>query len=238
MITLRSATQRHHLGEGDQHVWSTFHAADQTPSFVGGFGDVEALNEIQLPPGAVVIERPHGDAELVTYVHRGALAYQDSLGRSGVVYAGEFQRMTLGRAIKHRQANASETTFAHVLQLWLHPARAGLEQSIEQRRFSAAERRGALRVVASPDARRGSLHLQQDTVLYSAMLRPGQHVIHELASGRCAWLHVVDGAARLADHMMSSGDGAGVTDEVAVSLTAHEETELLLVETRTVPRSP
>ena len=100
----------------------------------------------------------------------------------------------------------------------------------EQKRFSAADRRGALCVVASPDARRGSLRVHQDALLYSAMLSPGKHVVHELGQGRCAWLHLVEGEVTLGDVVLSTGDGAGVTAERAVSLTARVETEILLVD--------
>jgi len=89
---------------------------------------------------------------------------------------------------------------------------------------------GWLCVVASPDARSGSLRLRQDALLYSAMLDPGDHVVHELSQGRSTWLHLVEGEASFRDIVLSTGDGAGVTAEHAVSLTAREETEILLLD--------
>ena len=154
------------------------------------------------------------------------------MGRSGVIQAGEFQRMTAGRGLRHSETNASRTEWAHVFQIWLRPSEAGLEPGHEQKRFSAAERRGGLCVVASPDARRGSLRIHQDALVYSAMLDPGQHVIHELSQGRSAWLHLVQGEVTLGDIVLTTGDGAGVTAEPAVSLTAREETEILLARRR------
>jgi redox-sensitive bicupin YhaK (pirin superfamily) len=62
------------------------------------------------------------------------------------------------------------------------------------------------------------------------MLDPGQHVVHELSQGRTAWLHLVLGELTLGDLVLTTGDGAGFTAERAVSLTAREETELLLVD--------
>ena len=100
----------------------------------------------------------------------------------------------------------------------------------EQKRFSTAERRGELCVVASRDARRGSLRLDQDAVLYSAMLEPGRHVVHELAQSRRAWLHIVQGDATLGDLVLTTGDGVGVTAERAVSITARLRTEILLLD--------
>src|SRR4029453_16065813 len=156
--------------------------------------------------------------------------YDDSSGRSGVIQAGEFQRTTAGRGSHHSETNASRTDSAQVFQICLRSAQGGLEPGLERKRFSAAERRGGLCVVASPDARRGSLRIHQDALMYSAMLDPGQHVVHELSQGRSAWLHLVEGAMTLGDIVLTTGDGAGVTAERAVSLTAREETEILLLD--------
>ena len=152
------------------------------------------------------------------------------MGRSGVIHAGEFQRITAGNGIRHSETNASRTDAAHVYQIWLRTSEAALEPTHEQKRFSAANRRGVLCVVASPDGRNGSLHIHQDALVYSAMLHPGQHLVHELSRGRSAWLHLVHGEVLLGDVVLTTGDGAGVTVERAVSLTAREETELLLVD--------
>jgi quercetin 2,3-dioxygenase len=230
MITLRRAKQRYHDQRRKQEVWLTFHPQARADPLADGFGALELLDEDRLAPGGYLAPHPHHDADIVTYVREGALAYDDSAGRSGVIQAGEFQRTTVGRGSRHSETNASRTEAAHVFQLWLRSAQAGLESGHEQKRFSAAERRGALCVVASPDARRGSLRVHEDALLYSAMLAPGKHVVHELGQGRRAWLHVVEGEATLGDVVLSTGDGAGITAERAVSLTAREETEILLVD--------
>lgn len=230
MIRLRRSEERDHDGRRRQEVWSTFHRRDSASSPADGFGALEILDEHHLPRGADVPRRPRRDAEIITYVHEGALAYEDSLGRSGVIHAGEFQRMSAGRGLRHREANASRAEWAHLFQIWLRPSEADFEPTQEQKRFSAAQRRGVLCVVASPNARRGSLRIHQDASIYSAMLEPGQHVVHELAQGRCAWLHVVQGAVTFGDLVLTTGDGAGITFERAVSFTAREETEILLVD--------
>ena len=230
MITLRRAGERRHDRRRDQQVWLTFDAQDRTDPLADGFGALAGLDEDRLSPGAELPRRTRRDAEIITYVCRGGLACDGSLGRSGVLQAGEFQRTTPGRDVRQGETNASRTDWAHVFRLWLRPAEAGLEPGREQKRFSTAERRGGLCVVASPDARRGSLRLHQDALLYSALLDPGKHVVHELRDGRSAWLHLVEGEITLGDVILFSGDGAGLTAERAVSLTAREETEILLVD--------
>jgi quercetin 2,3-dioxygenase len=230
MITLRRTGERHHDRRREHEVWLTFDAKDRNDPLADGFGALEILDEDRLSPGADLSRRPARDAEIVTYVYGGALAYDDSTGRADVIQAGEFRRTTAGRGRRQHETNALQSDWAHVFQIWLRPTQAAVDPGHEQKRFSTAERRGQLCVVASRDARRGSLRLNQDALLYSAMIEPGRHVVHELSQRRSAWLHIVQGEATLGDIVLRSGDGVGVTAERAVSLTARVQTEILLLD--------
>jgi redox-sensitive bicupin YhaK (pirin superfamily) len=230
MITISRAEYRHHERHRNQEVWLTFRPGKVGRPFAGGFGALKGVREERLRPGAGAPRHQHNEVEIVTYVREGVIAYQDSLDRSGFIHAGEFQRMTAGSGIRHRETNPSRTHWAHVFQILLRPSAAGLEPSHEQKRFSAAERRSGLCLVASHDAQRGSLRIHQDALMCSAMLEPGQHVVHELLEGRIAWLHLVQGEAKLGDVVLTQGDGAGLTGERTVSLTAQSETEILLLD--------
>lgn len=229
MIAVRRDGERRHERRREQEAWLTFGSRERGATVANGFGLLEIIGEHRLPPNADV-KHPRHDAEIITYVREGALAYEDSTGRSGIIQAGEFQHMTARRGVRHCETNASRTDWAHVFQIWLRPLEGAIAPSQQQKRFSAAERRGVLRVIASPDARRGSLRIQQDALMCSAMLDPGQHVVHELLSGRSAWLHVVKGVVALGDITLATGDGAGITAERAVSFRAREPAEILLVD--------
>lgn len=228
MITLRRADQRLHERTRQRDVRRTFDPGDPTDPLADGFSDLEILDEIRLSPDGGAARTSGYGTEVLTYVREGALAHEDSTGRSGVVQAGELRRMTFGRGARHREMNASRTHSAQIFQIRLHPSQAQVEAGDERKRFTAAQRRGVLRVVASADARGGSLRIHQDALVCSALLDPGQHVAHELSPGRCAWLHIVQGDVTFGDIVLTTGDGAGITAERAVSLTAREETEILL----------
>ncbi|HKU37562.1 MAG TPA: hypothetical protein VJR89_05425, partial [Polyangiales bacterium] len=143
---------------------------------------------------------------------------------------GEFQCTPASARQHYEQRNASDQHAAHVLQIWLRASRAELGGSLQLQRFTAAERRGALRVVASPDGRRGSLRLRGDVFIHSALLEPGQHVVHELSIGRKSWLHVLWGEIMLADSILIAGDGAAIEGQNPVSLTARRAAEIVLVD--------
>jgi quercetin 2,3-dioxygenase len=226
MITIRRGKGRHFERHRKLEVWLTFHPQDREDPLAGGFGTLEFLNEERLPPGADARLRLPHDAEVVSYVHEGAIEYKEPTGRWSILQAGEFQRISGGHGRVER--NASKTDWAHIFRIHLRPSEAGRGSVFEQKRFSTAERRGRLFAVASPDARGESLRIHQNTLVYSAVLDPGQHMVHELSPGRSAWLHVVSGEVRLGDVVLVMGDGAGVTAESAVSFTALGMSSILL----------
>lgn len=237
MIVLRRNSERLHVKRGKQDSWLTFYPQKTPGPSIDEFGFLISLAEIRMPPGGGSASYPTEEAEIVTYVYRGALAQEDSTGSSGVVHAGEFQRMNISRGIRHKETNASRTDWAHIFRIALRPWEVGLVRPHEQQRFGAALRHNVLCVVASPDGRKGSLRISQDALIYSAVVDAGRHLIHELQPGRNAWLHLIYGEANLQDIVMTQGDGGGLTTERSVSLTAQENAELLLVDVGPAPRS-
>ena len=230
MITVCRNEERHHALRGKQDVWLTFDPRSTTQEPLLRFGTLELVNEERFPPNAEVKFHPAHEVEIVTYVYDGTLTQEDSLGHFGVIHAGEFQYMTAQPGVHYLERNASSIERAHVFQISFAPTEASLAPVREQRRFSAADRAGTLRTVASPLELRGTLRLRQNSRIFSALLAPGQHLVHGLGEGRAAWLHVVVGEVKLDEHILEAGDGAGITGERAVSVTASLESEILLID--------
>lgn len=100
--------------------------------------------------------------------------------------------------------------------------------SYEQTLFPAEEKRGRLRLVASKDGRDGSVTIHQDAALYAALLAVGESARHAPAPGRHAYLHVARGAVELNGVQLGAGDGAKISDESELRITAREDAEILL----------
>jgi redox-sensitive bicupin YhaK (pirin superfamily) len=230
MLTPRRRSERRHDRRGSKDVWLTFFSEDELGILARRFGTLQSLDERRLPAKAPSQRQRYSEGDVITYVREGTIAYVNSLGHSGVVHAGEFQRVTAANQVEHRETNASHVDVAQVFQVALRGSVGATEPSHEQKRFSVAERRDGLCVIASPDARRGSLRLYQDALVYSAVLHAGQHIVHELARERSAWIHVVQGAVSVLGVTLSTGDGAGVYAEHAVSFTARTASEILLLD--------
>jgi redox-sensitive bicupin YhaK (pirin superfamily) len=230
MMTLRRADQRLHDQRRCHDTWCTFFSPERAVPFAEGFGILETLNEDRLPPGASSSVDSFVESEVLTYVCEGALTHSSRAGASCVLRAGEFQQWSASSTNKCRCGNALRSHWTHAFHMGFRAGKAQSDSGPSQKRFNAADRRRGLCVVASPDGRRGSLRLHQDAVVYSALSIAGQHIVHELLPGRSAWLHIVKGEATLANTLLTAGDGAGISAERGISLTAKTEAELLLVE--------
>jgi hypothetical protein len=235
MITLYRSNKRRFIQRGKQDIRLTFDEPRQSDQQQRGFGILAAFDEARLPPNAVSALRPIEGAEIVTYVYRGALSQEDSTGSSRVVHAGEFQRMTIGSGVRHKETNALRTNVTRIFRISLHPSEVGLESAHKQQRFALGQRHNLMCVIASRDGRKQSLHILQDAVIYSSIFDAGHHMVHQLLPGRSAWLHVIEGEAVLQGIILTDGDGAGVTAERSVSLTARENTEILFLDIGPTP---
>ena len=170
---------------------------------------------------------PHRDMEIITYVLQGALAHKDSMGNGSIIHPGDGQRMSAGTGIRHSEANPSTKDPVHLLQIWILPDRHGHQPGYEQKSFPEEEKRGHLRLIASPDGAQASVTIHQDAKLYVSLLSPSQQVEHELGQGRFAWLQIAKGAVALNGNPLKQGDGAA-TDERKLIVEASEESEVLL----------
>jgi hypothetical protein len=218
MITIRRAGERGHFDHGWLDTRHTFSFAGYHDPAHMGFRALRVVNEDRVAPGEGFGTHGHRDMEILSYVLSGALAHRDSTGGEGVLRPGEVQRMSAGTGVMHSEFNGSKDEPVHFLQIWIVPDRAGHSPSYEQKRFPEAERRGRLRLLASPDAADGALALHQDARVYGTILADGERVRHALPPGRHAWVQVVRGELELNGQPLRAGDGAELSDERELAL--------------------
>jgi quercetin 2,3-dioxygenase len=228
MITVRKSEERRHIADGDQKTWMTFDWENKADPLQNGFGALKILNEEVLSPGRAFILHTHKDMVIVTYVHDGVIIYNDPLEKSGLLEPGDYHQIHVAAGAKQYAVDASPSGDAHVFQSGFTPGVGVLDPGGEKKHFTLAERKGILRLIASPDGKEASLKIKQDVQMYSTLIHKGNHMIHELKPGRNAWLHVVKGRILTNEIYLQMGDGAGFSDVGSVSFTAQEPTEILL----------
>jgi quercetin 2,3-dioxygenase len=227
MIRIRKAEERGHFNHGWLETYHTFSFADYyDPQFMG-FRSLRVINEDRVKPGRGFGTHSHRDMEIISYVLEGALAHRDSMGTGSLIRLGEVQRMSAGTGVLHSEMNPSNDEIVHFLQIWILPERRGIQPSYEQKMFPFEERENRLRVVASPDARDGSLIIHQDVSLYTARLGDGKTISHELPPHRYAWVQVARGEVDVNGAKLRAGDGAAIEDEQKLTLNGRDA-ELLL----------
>ena len=228
MIQVRKSNERGHADHGWLDSHHTFSFADYYDPEAMGFRALRVINEDRVAPAQGFGTHGHRDMEILSYVLEGGLAHKDSTGGGGVIRPGDVQRMSAGTGVMHSEFNASRTEPVHFLQIWLLPDRRGITPGYEQKHFPPEQRKGQLRLIASPDAADGSVKIHQDARVYTTLLGQGETVTHTLTPGRHAWVQVASGKVRLGDVALSAGDGAAISNDPSLRLTADEPAEVLL----------
>jgi hypothetical protein len=165
--------------------------------------------------------------EIISYVLAGELAHKGSLGTGSVIRPGDVQRMSAGTGVMHSEFNHSKTGETHFLQIWIEPARTGIAPSYEEKHFDAADKRGRLRLVASPDGADGSVSINQDAKLYVGLFDGAESARAPLAPGRHAYLHVARGEVEANGQKLAAGDALLMKDENQLELRAGRQAEVL-----------
>jgi len=159
-------------------------------------------------------------------VLEGAIAHKDSIGTGSTIVPGDVQRMSAGTGVRHSEYNAASKE-THFLQIWIQPDMTGIQPSYEQKHFSADEKRGRLRLIASPDGRDGSVRLHQDAFIYAGLFDGAELAELALAPGRKGYLHVARGAISANGQALGAGD-ALKTDGGNIVLNAGRAAEVLV----------
>lgn len=228
MIEMRPASLRGHADHGWLNSFHTFSFADYFDPQQMGWGALRVINDDTVSVGQGFGTHGHRDMEILSYVLDGALEHKDSMGTGSVVRPGDVQLMSAGTGVRHSEFNHSHTDPVHFLQIWIVPKFTGTRPSYQQRRFDDAGKRGRLQLIVSPDGRDDSLRIGQDVQIHAALLDGDERAVHQLASGRRAYVHVARGSLTLNGQPMSAGDGARISDETDLVLADGVNAEVLL----------
>ncbi|WP_374480860.1 pirin family protein [Zoogloea sp.] len=228
MLTLRKSQDRGHADHGwlkSQHSFSF--AGYYDPAHVG-WGNLLVINEDRIAPGTGFGTHGHRDMEIVSYVMSGSLAHKDSMGNGTAIPPGDVQRMSAGSGVRHSEFNHATDSVTHFLQIWIEPNQLGIAPGYEQKTFPDAEKRGRLRLVASPDGAEGSVLIHADARLYAGLLDGTEAATLTLDPARKAYVFLIRGALSVNGQRLEAGDAALLANEAEVALTAGSDAEVLV----------
>jgi redox-sensitive bicupin YhaK (pirin superfamily) len=241
MIVVRPSDERGRMRLDWLDARFSFSFADYYDPRWMGFGPLRVINEDRISPGGGFPLHPHRDMEIVTWVMAGAIQHADTMGHSGVVTAGEAQRITAGRGMYHSEFNAARgdnasaagTEVLHLLQIWFLPAARSLEPSYGQQTFPAAEREGRLQLVASRDARDGAMSIATDVDFFAGRIGPdGGEIVHRPRPDGGQWLQLTHGTIAVNGVTLSAGDGVAFQQEGDLRITGTPGADFVLFDMR------
>ena len=228
MLTVRKSQDRGHADHGWLHSMHSFSFAGYYDPAHMGFGNLRVINEDRIAPGMGFGTHGHRDMEIISYVLSGELAHKDSMGNVKGILPGDVQRMSAGTGVQHSEFNHADGQTTHFLQIWIEPNVRGIAPSYEQKTFADTEKRGVLRLVASPDGAQGSVTIHADASMYAGLFDADEAVTLPLTAGRKTYVHVVRGALQVNGHALSGGDAALIDKETTLSLTDGQDAEVLV----------
>jgi quercetin 2,3-dioxygenase len=228
MQEIRRAGDRGYADHGWLKSFHSFSFADYFDPEHVEFGPLRVINEDLVTPGQGFGTHSHRDMEIISYVLEGELAHKDSTGSSSTIRPGDVQRMSAGRGVQHSEFNPSRSEGVHFLQIWIQPNVRGIPPSYEEKRFSTEEKRGRLRLVASPDRAEGSVLIQQDARVYAGLLDGDEKAQLAIRPGRRAYVHMARGAITVNGTTLEAGDALKLTDTGQLTLAQGRDAEVLV----------
>lgn len=228
MHHLRRAKDRGHADHGWLQSAHSFSFADYLDPAWMGWGNLRVINDDVVAPGTGFGTHGHRDMEIVTYVLQGELAHKDSMGNVETIAPGEVQRMSAGSGVRHSEYNPAHQGVTHLLQIWIEPHMRGVTPSYEQTRFPDADKRGRLRLVASPDGLEGAVTIHADARLYAGLFSGAERAALALDPARKAYVHLVKGQLTVNGQLLQAGDALAMAQEDRVDLSDGQDAEVLV----------
>ena len=228
MIQVHKSNQRGYADHGWLRSFHSFSFADYYDEKRMGFGPLRVINEDRVNAGMGFGTHGHRDMEIISYVLEGELEHKDSMGNGSVIRPGDVQRMSAGTGVRHSEFNPSKSDLVHFLQIWIEPSVTGIAPGYEEKRFGPEEKRGRLRLIASPDGSQGSVTIHQDARVHAALIDGAESATLPLHAGRRAYVHVARGSANVNGVALGAGDALQATGVPKIDIDHGLQAEVLV----------
>ena len=228
MLNIRKSQDRGYADHGWLKSFHSFSFAGYYDAEHMGWGNLRVINEDRIAPGTGFGTHGHRDMEIISYVLSGELAHKDNMGNGRAIPPGDVQRMSAGRGVMHSEYNHAPQDSTHFLQIWIQPNVTGIPASYEQKSFAEAEKRGNLRLVASPDGAKGSVTVHADARLYAGLFNGTEATTLALDPARKAYVHLIRGELEVNGQKLVGGDAALLDKEERIELKAGNDAEVLV----------
>jgi quercetin 2,3-dioxygenase len=193
-------------------------------------GSLRVWNDDEIAPNTGFPPHPHRDMEIITYVREGAITHQDSLGNKGRTEAGDVQVMSAGSGIRHSEYNLEPVT-TRIFQIWIEPTTEGGQPTWGAKPFPKSNRNGKFVTLASGIAGdEDALPIRAKARVLGTTLKAGETAEYAADKARHLYLVPATGRVEVNGVAVNARDGAAISNEAQLKITALEDSELVLVD--------
>lgn len=195
-----------------------------------GFGALRVINDDKVAAGRGFAPHPHENMEIITYVRQGAITHGDNMGNEGKTSAGDVQVMSAGSGIMHSERNL-ETVETTLYQIWIIPNKENVTPRWDSRTFPKAPVMDSLPILVSGRREHEdseALFIHQDAAIFGGRLEKA--MVISQAIKHQAYILASEGSFEINGTVMKKGDGAEITDEKLITITALENAEILVID--------
>lgn len=194
------------------------------------WGSLRVWNDDTIAPHTGFAPHPHRDMEIITYVREGAITHEDNLGNRGRTEAGDVQVMSAGTGIAHSEYNREDVT-TRIFQIWIIPDHSGGAPNWGAKPFPKGDRSGRFVTLASGVAGdEDALPIRTDARVLGATLKAGETAEYQLGPARKGYLVPAVGKVQVGEVVAKARDGVAIADVETVTVTALEDSEVVLVD--------
>jgi redox-sensitive bicupin YhaK (pirin superfamily) len=230
MITIRKSQDRGHADHGWLDSYHSFSFAGYHDPAHMGWGNLRVINEDRVAAGQGFGKHGHRDMEIISYVLSGELAHQDSMGNVKGIPPGDVQRMSAGTGVMHSEFNHAKDQTTHFLQIWIEPNVTGIAPGYEQKTIPTEQKRGRLRLIASPDGAEDSVLIHADAKLHAGLFDGAEQAELAIAPAHKAYVHLIRGGLEVNGQALSAGDALLMENESRIVLNRGRDAEVLVFE--------
>src|SRR5690606_9192891 len=195
------------------------------------FGALRVLNDDKVSGGNGFGTHPHDNMEIISIPLSGTLEHNDSMGNRGTIVPNEIQVMSAGTGVKHSEYNASKVDPVEFLQIWIFPHTRDVTPRYDQIRVDPADRKNKLQQIVSPHPEDEGTWIHQNAWFQLTDLEPNKAVTYRLKNNKNGvYIFLLEGQIEVLDEILDRRDAIATIDNEEISITARQESSLLLIE--------
>jgi redox-sensitive bicupin YhaK (pirin superfamily) len=193
------------------------------------FGVLRVLNDDIVHPNSGFGMHPHKDMEIISYIVKGEITHEDSMGHKESLQRGEVQYMSAGTGVLHSEYNHGSEDL-RLLQIWILPPQKNMQPLYGSYRFKKQDRDDRLLHMVSSLKGNAKVQIHQDVNIYASELQKSKELVLDIQSNRQLYVVQIEGWALYNGLKLDAGDALKAVDEKSLHIQGGDDTHLLIIE--------